>query len=215
MENYKQEQLDMLAQGIAEISLSINAIKLNPEEPFPWASGYFMPIYNDNRLLLKDFHYRDRVRRAFAAILDIYGLFRGGAIIAGTSTAGISPATSLADFLQAPLIYVRDKPKDHGLKNQIEGVADDKDLGGRRVILIEDLVSTGGSSCKAVQAIRNAKGNIDSCIAIFSYEFDVAKGMFRGDVPFDTEGHKLQKPCNLYPLLTYSKLLACKENGIY
>ena len=135
-------------------------------------------------------------------------------VIAGTSTAGISPATTLADSIDASLIYVRDKPKGHGLRNQIEGVDAEKDLEGRTVIVIEDLISTGGSSAKAVQAVRDANGKCDYCLSIFNYGLDKAKAIFRGEEAYDKEGNKLQSPCEVESQLTYEVLLeVAKETG--
>src|SRR3989338_966104 len=139
---------------LAKIALKIGAIKLNTEVPFKWASGYFMPIYNDNRLLLGDAKHRQLVAEGLEHVIKTHQIPYD--IIAGTSTAGISPATTLADKLGVPLIYIRDKPKDHGLRNQIEGIDSDSDLNGKTVVVVEDLISPGGSSLKAVQAVRNA-----------------------------------------------------------
>ncbi len=187
--------LNELGVELAKISLGIKAIKLNPDEPFTWASGYRMPIYNDNSMLLGDFNHRSFVANAFKTIIDSYGLQYD--IIAGTSTAGIPPSTTLADKLQAPSIYVRDKPKDHGMKNQIEGIDAEDDLKGRKAILIEDLISTGGSSANAVQAIRNANGVCDYCLSIFNYGLDKAVEEFG----------KLDPKCNVLSILTYDVLL--------
>lgn len=117
-------------------ALRIGAIKLNPQKPFQWASGYFMPIYNDNRMLLGDIQAREHAVRGLLAAVEAN---QGCEVIAGTSTAGIPWASFVADRLHLPMIYVRDKPKDHGLRNQIEGIDAEKDMGGRRVLLIEDL----------------------------------------------------------------------------
>lgn len=184
------------AQEIARAGLKIQAIKLSPAQPFTWASGLRMPIYNDNRLFLFQPEYRKLLAQGFAEILRTAGIpFE---VIAGTSTAGISPATTLADYLGKPLIYVRNKPKDHGLKNQIEGLDADTDLQGKKVVLVEDLISTGGSSARAVEAIRAAQGTCDHCLAIFSY------GLAKATQTFGA----LEPPCAVHPLLTYDTLLA-------
>src|SRR3989344_682712 len=137
------------ASRIARAGLEIGAIKLRPDDPFQWASGYRMPIYNDNRQFLFFPRHRRLIIEGFEGILqqrrDIS--FK---IIAGTSTAGIPWGTLLAGELTCPFVYVRDKPKDHGLRNQIEGIGAEKDLEGRTVLLIEDLISTGESSARAV-----------------------------------------------------------------
>jgi len=180
---------------IARISLDIGSIKLRPGDPFTWASGYRMPIYNDNRMLLFYPEYRVLIANGFKEIIDKEKIECD--IIAGTSTAGIPHATILADLLNKPLIYIRDKPKDHGLKNQIEGLDADKDLDGKKVIVIEDLISTGGSSAKAVQAVRDAKGKVEYCLSIFSYGLDKAKNEF--DV--------LPEKTEVRSILTYDVLL--------
>ena len=135
---------------IAKNGLALKAIKLSPDKPFVWASGFQMPIYNDNRMFLQNGSYRKSITCAFEDIIKKKGIEYD--IIAGTSTAGIPHATTLSDRTNAPLIYVRDKPKDHGLRNQIEGIDAKSDLQGKRIVLIEDLISTGGSSARAVQA---------------------------------------------------------------
>lgn len=192
--------LKQFGAELAKISLRIGAIKLRPEDPFTWASGYRMPIYNDNRMLLGDFNNRYLVGNAFRNIIEAHKI--PYEVIAGTSTAGIPHATTLADKLQTPLIYVRDKPKDHGMKNQIEGIDAEDDLKGRKVILIEDLISTGGSSANAVQAIRNANGICDYCLSIFNYGLDKAVEEFG----------KLDPKCNVESILTYNVLLTTAKD---
>lgn len=185
---------------IAKAGLEINAIKLRPDDPFTWASGFRMPIYNDNRMFLFSPEHRRLIAEGFTELVKDIPY----EVIAGTSTSGIPPATTLADSLSKPLVYVRDKPKDHGLKNQIEGIDAESDLQGRKVILIEDLISTGGSSARAVQGIRDANGNCDYCISIFNYGLDKAVQAF------DT----LDPKCEVRSLLTYETLLeAAKETG--
>jgi len=185
---------------IAKAGLDINAIKLRPNDPFTWASGYRMPIYNDNRMFLSFPEHRKLIRAGFInLIIDL-----PYEVIAGTSTSGIPPATTLADSLSKPLIYVRDKPKGHGLKNQIEGIDAESDLQGKKVILIEDLISTGGSSARAVQAIREANGICNYCVSIFNYGLDKAVQAF----------DNLEPKCEIRSLLTYDKLLeVAKETG--
>lgn len=195
-----------IARDLAKAALEIKAIKLNPEEPFTWASGFRMPIYNDNRMLLANYHHRQMVMKGFynAIMHGEHGEGFPYEIIAGTSTSGIPHATTLADAMAAPLIYVRDKPKGHGLQNQIEGIDADKDLGQRIVILIEDLISTGGSSARAVKAIRNANGECDTCLSIFNYGLKKAEEVFEEIAP----------GCRVQSLLTYDTLLeVAKETG--
>lgn len=199
------------AENLARFSLNIGAIKLHPEKPFLWASGYYMPIYNDNRMLLASCGHRQYIRDTFHefAKYDLVGF----EVIAGTSTAGIPHATSLADKMNLPLIYVREKAKDHGMKNRIEGIDADEDLGGRRVLLIEDLISTGGSSASAVDAIRQAKGAIDTCYSIFDYGFVEANAIFDGNLDYKSGG-RLNMPCRKRSILSYDTLLrVAQEEG--
>ncbi|MCK5321604.1 orotate phosphoribosyltransferase [Candidatus Pacearchaeota archaeon] len=201
---------------IAEAGLEIGAIKLRPDDPFTWASGFRMPIYNDNRMFLFYPEHRKLLVRGFENLLESEHISHK--IIAGTSTAGISPATTLADYLNKPLIYVRDKPKGHGLKNQIEGIDVESNLQGKRVVLVEDLISTGGSSARAVQAIRDANGGCDYCVSIFNYGLDAAKRIFKGRDSFDRGGdrgwNKLEFSCNVESLLDYDILIrVAKETG--
>ena len=178
---------------IAERSLKIKGIKLNPENPFQWASGFKMPIYNDNRLLLNDPDTRKLVAEGFSEIITERKIKCD--VIAGTATAGIPHATTLADKLRKPLIYIREKPKDHGLKNYIEGIDSESTLKSLDVLVIEDLVSTGGSSLKAVQAVRNIHGKVNHMLAIFNYGFQETQEQFD------------EADCELTSLLTYDVLL--------
>jgi len=185
---------------LAKAGLDINAIKLRPDDPFTWASGYRMPIYNDNRMFLFFPEHRKLIREGFINLVKDIPY----EVIAGTSTSGIPPATTLADSLGKPMIYVRDKPKDHGLKNQIEGIDAEYDLQRRKVVLIEDLISTGGSSARAVQAIRDANGECNYCVSIFNYGLDKAVQAF----------DSLDPRCEVRSLLTYDTLLeVAKETG--
>ncbi|HSU72506.1 MAG TPA: orotidine-5'-phosphate decarboxylase, partial [Candidatus Binatia bacterium] len=189
------------ATKIARAAFDIHATKLRPDEPFMWASKYFMPIYNDNRMFLAHPEHRKMVAEGFADIVKTKGIEID--FIAGTSTAGIAPGTSLADLLHVPFTYVRDKPKDHGLKNQIEGLDNDKDYGGKRVLVVEDLISTGGSSAAAVHAVRNANGKVDHVFSIYHYGLDDAVKMFDGKIPFDKNGTRLNPSCQVHSLLSY------------
>ena len=191
------------AEELATIALKIKAIKRSPNNPFTWASGFRMPIYNDNRMFLADHEHRRLIMGGFYDMIQKKGIHFFG--FAGTSTAGISPATTLADNFPCPLIYVRDKPKDHGLRNQIEGIDAEKGLEGRKYILIEDLVSTGGSSIKAVQAIRDAGGICNNCLSIFDYGFEEARTAFR----------ELTPRCEFNPILTYENLLRVAKKSSY
>ena len=180
---------------LAKAALSLGAIKLSPDKPFTWASGYRMPIYNDNRQFLALPEYRALIRDAFAEMVEVLGL---GDVenISGTATAGIPHATSLADKLGKPMSYVRSSAKDHGMGNQIEGLAGGS-FGGKKVLLIEDLISTGSSSIKALQAIRQADGLCDTCLAIFTYGLDKAADAFAALTP----------KCSVYTILDYATML--------
>ncbi len=157
---------------IASQLLQIKAIKLQPANPFKWTSGWNSPIYCDNRKTLSYPEVRNYIRDAFAEIIK--RKYPDLDVIAGVATGGIAHGALVADILDKPFIYVRTTPKGHGLENLIEG--DMKP--GQKVVIIEDLVSTGGSSLKAAQAIRNLKGEVLGMLAIFSYGFQLAIDRF-------------------------------------
>ncbi|MCF7934220.1 MAG: orotate phosphoribosyltransferase [Spirochaetia bacterium] len=180
---------------LARKAFEIGALRLNTSDPFQWASGYRMPIYNDNRQLLQDAEVRSMIARGFADLMKAMGISPDG--IAGTATAGIPHATTLADLLGLPLTYVRSSSKGHGLKNMIEGLGPDKDYEGRTILLIEDLISTGGSSIKAVEAIREANGRVPACLAIFTYGLQAA----------DENFSSLQPSCTPVTILTYDLMI--------
>jgi orotate phosphoribosyltransferase len=188
---------------IAKAGLHIGAIKLSPAEPFQWASGYRMPIYNDNRMFLFYPEYRLLIISAFENVIEEQNIDYD--VIAGTSTAGIPWASFLAQKLDKPMIYIRDKPKDHGLRNQIEGLDADKGLEEKKVIVIEDLISTGGSSAAAVQAVRNANGIVEYCLSIFNYGLDKAVEEFAS----------LDPSCNVISLISYDALLKSAMDSNY
>lgn len=162
--------------ALARAAFELEAIKLAPENPFTWASGYRMPVYNDNRRFLAVPDLRRLIAGAFCELLKAAGFDPDW--IAGTATAGIPHSVSLADQLKKPVSYVRSGGKDHGLKNQIEGLGSPADYKGASVLVVEDLISTGGSSIKAVQAVRAANGKVPLCFAIFSYGFKEAEDAF-------------------------------------
>ena len=169
-----------LAKKVAEKLLQINAVKLNPQNPFTWASGIKSPIYCDNRLTLSFPEVRNTIIKGF---VKQSGQFEPFDIVAGVATAGIPHGVLLADRLKKPFIYIREKAKSHGRQNQIEGILPE----GARVLVIEDLISTGGSSIKAVEAVREAGGVVVGVLAIFSYGFEKAITTFKNaDCPFDT-----------------------------
>jgi len=202
----RNKELREIAQKLAIAGIKIGAIKIRPNDPFTWASGWKSPIYNDNRMFLYFPENRKLITQGLKLLIEHYRYFPQ--IIASTATAGIPHGDRLAEKLQLPEIYVRDKPKEHGMRNQIEGIAANDDLGGRRVVLIEDLISTGGSSVKAVQAIRDANGDCRLCLSIFSYGFSKAEKMFQARIPFDKESIRtLDEPCGFDSILNYSLLL--------
>jgi len=173
----------------AEYLLQIKAIKLQPSNPFTWASGWKSPIYCDNRKTLSFPEVRSYIRDSFASLIK--ELYPEAEMIAGVATGAISHGALAADKLQLPFIYVRSGAKEHGLGNQIEGYYQK----GQKVVVIEDLISTGGSSLSAVKALREAGCEVLGMVAIFSYEFQKASD------GFNTEG------CKLNTLSGYSALI--------
>jgi orotate phosphoribosyltransferase len=156
------------AAPVAAALLEISAIKLNYQKPFTWSSGWKSPIYCDNRLSLSYPAIRTNIKNFLAE--TIKANFPHTQCIAGVATAGIAQGALVAEALNLPFIYVRPKPKDHGMENLIEG----KVTKGQRVVLVEDLISTGGSSLKSAEALRDASFVVDGMVAIFTYGFDVA-----------------------------------------
>ena len=169
------------ALKVAEFLLQIKAIKLNPKDPFTWASGIKSPIYCDNRVTLSYPQVRTFIRQAYAeSIIEHYGK---PDVIAGVATGGIAQGALVAQELGVPFIYVRSEAKSHGMGNQIEGYFE----AGQKVVVIEDLLSTGGSSLKAVEALRDAKLEIKGLVAIFTYGFDIAHQNFaNAECPYVT-----------------------------
>ena len=160
------------AKKTAELLLQIKAIKLQPNNPFTWASGWKSPIYCDNRTTLSFPQIRTYLRQEIAKlVVDTYGK---PDVIAGVATGAIAIGVLVAEELGVPFIYVRPEPKKHGRQNQIEGSLES----GSNVVVIEDLISTGKSSLNAVKALKNAKATVKGMIAIFSYGFEVADDNF-------------------------------------
>ncbi len=157
----------------AELLLQINAIKLRPENPFTWASGWKSPIYCDNRILLSYPPIRNYVREQMARQLEKH--YGRPDVIAGVATGAIGIGVLVAEQLGLPFIYVRPEPKGHGRQNQIEGYAEK----GQSVVVVEDLISTGQSSLKAVDALEAAELKVKGMFAIFSYGFDLAEARFK------------------------------------
>ncbi len=177
------------ALKVAEFLLQIEAIKLNPENPFTWASGLRSPIYCDNRKTLSYPDVRAFIRDAFTA--TIRESFSNAEVIAGVATGGIAIGALVAEALNLPFIYVRSEAKKHGLGNQVEGVLHAK----QRVVVIEDLISTGSSSLKAVEALREADADIVGMVAIFTYGFAKATDRFA------------EAKCEVHTLSNYDSLL--------
>jgi orotate phosphoribosyltransferase len=153
---------------IAHNLLKINAIKVNPSNPFTWASGLKAPIYCDNRKSLFHHEVRTIIRDAYVDTVQRH--FPEVEVIAGVATGAIAQGVLVADKMGLPFIYVREKPKEHGLKKIIEGESPK----GKKVVVIEDLISTGGSSLKAVNELRREDAEVLGMVAIFTYEFDTA-----------------------------------------
>jgi orotate phosphoribosyltransferase len=159
-------------QKTAEYLLQIKAIKLQPSNPFTWASGWKSPIYCDNRKTLSFPEVRSYIRDSFADIIK--GLYPQADMIAGVATGAIAHGALVSDKMGLPFIYVRSGAKEHGLGNQIEGYFEK----GQKVVVIEDLISTGGSSLNAVTALREAGCDVLGMLAIFTYEFQKAADAF-------------------------------------
>ncbi|RZJ52963.1 MAG: orotate phosphoribosyltransferase [Flavobacterium sp.] len=177
------------AEKTAELLLQINAIKLNPENPFTWASGWKSPIYCDNRLILSFPAIRNYVRDEFAK--NIEKQFGKPDVIAGVATGAIGIGILVAESLGLPFVYVRPEAKKHGRQNQVEGFLQK----GQNVVVVEDLISTGNSSLMAVEALRNEGANIKGMAAIFTYGFNVAEENFKN------------ANIDLYTLSNYENLL--------
>jgi len=157
-----------IALKTAELLLKIKAVKLSPKEPFTWASGIKSPIYCDNRITLSFPEIRTFIRQQFSRVIRQH--FEGVEAIAGVATGGIAQGALVAQELGLPFAYVRSGKKEHGLTNQVEGRVEP----GQRIVVIEDLISTGGSSLNAVTALREAGCQVDGMVAIFTYNLPVS-----------------------------------------
>jgi orotate phosphoribosyltransferase len=177
------------ARVVAEKLLQVNAVKLNPENPFTWASGWKSPIYCDNRRVLSFPFIRDYIKSELCNV--VFEKFPNAELLAGVATAGIAWGAMVADQLKLPYVYVRPKPKEHGLGNQIEGFYEP----GQKVVVIEDLVSTGKSSLQVVDVLKNAGLEIEGMVSIFTYGFPVAADMFA------------KAGVTYYPLTDYTTLI--------
>ena len=186
------------ALKVAQILLRVQAVKLSPKDPFTWASGIKSPIYCDNRVTLSYPKERTFIRQSLSkCIVERFGL---PDIIVGVATGGVPQGALVAQELGLPFVYVRSASKDHGMGNQIEGHY----RSGQKVLLIEDLISTGGSSIKAVEALRSAGLKVTGLVAVFTYGFEQSiKNFEKANCPF-------------YTLTNYSTLIekALSENYV-
>lgn len=176
--------LRYLDEQIAEALLEIGAVSLRPRQPFTWTSGLKSPIYCDNRITISHPSIRDLIALGFAE--KIRESYPDAEVLAGIATGGIPHAAFVAQKLNLPMIYVRDKAKGHGKENVIEGVVKP----GQKVVMIEDLFSTGGSSVKAAQAVRDSGAEVLGIIAIFSYQLEKAAQNFAAaNFAYDSLSH--------------------------
>lgn len=177
------------ARKTAELLLQINAIKLNPKNPFTWASGWKSPIYCDNRITLSFPPIRNYIRDEF--VKNIEKEYGRPDVIAGVATGAIGIGVLVAESMGLPFVYVRPEPKKHGRQNQVEGFLQK----GQNVVVIEDLISTGKSSLQAVEALKEAGANVKGMVAIFTYGFGIAEENFKA------------AKVNLHTLANYETLL--------
>ena len=160
-------------KAIAEKLLQVNAVKLNLKQPFTWASGWISPIYCDNRRILSFPFARDYIKSELSNV--VFEKFPEAELLAGVATAGIAWGAMVADQLKLPYIYVRPKPKEHGLGNQVEGYFEK----GQKTVVIEDLVSTGKSSLQVVDVLKSSGVEVIGIASIFTYDFPVAAEAFK------------------------------------
>lgn len=192
-----------LQNEIAHAMLKVGAVELNPTELFTWASGIQSPIYCDTRLTISDPVIRKQLANGLAAIIKEN--FEGTEIVAGTATAGIPHAAWVSDILDLPMVYVRSKAKEHGRGNQIEG----KYAAGQKVIVVEDIVSTGGSSITAVEALRAAGCEVLGVVCVYTYNLP------RAEQAFDEAGIKYVSLTNFdYLIEAANESGAIKEDDI-
>lgn len=186
----------IIAREVAETLLRTKAVTLNTQTPYTWSSGMRSPIYCDNRITLSDVAARKMIKRGLSIFVLENPLPQ---LIAGVATAGIAQGAIISDMLDLPFCYVRPEPKDHGKKNQIEG----RLLPGANTIVVEDLISTGGSSLKVVQALRDAGATVDVMVSIFTYGFQKAKTAFE------------EAKVKVYSLTDYATLIAIAAEQNY
>ena len=189
--------LNEVEQKVAESLLQIKAIKLQPKSPFTWASGWKSPIYCDNRITLSHPAIRTYIRQKLAQLIQEE--FGSVEMISGVATAGIPQGVLVAQDLGLPFTYVRSSAKDHGRQNLIEGEV----VSGQRVVVVEDLISTGKSSLQAVQALREAGCNVVGLVSIFTYGFDEAAKNFA------------DAKCPMFSLCNYNALIKVAVENSY
>jgi orotate phosphoribosyltransferase len=177
------------SQSIAQYLLQSKAVKLEPSKPFTWASGWKSPIYCDNRITLSYPDIRNAIRDAFVETIKLH--YRDVEVIAGVATGAIAQGALVAEAMNLPFIYIRSAPKKHGMENLIEGIVKP----GQKVVVVEDLVSTGGSSLQAIEALRKADAEVLGMVAIFTYGFATAEENFKAG------------NCKLVTLTNYMELL--------
>jgi len=190
------------AKKTSELLLQINAIKLNPKNPFTWASGWKSPIYCDNRITLSFPPIRNYIREEFSK--NIEKQYGKPDVIAGVATGAIGIGMLVAEYMGLPFVYVRPEPKKHGRQNQVEGFLQK----GQSVVVVEDLISTGGSSLLAVEALKAAGANVKGMVAIFTYGFDISVQNFKNA---NVELHTLSNYDNLLELAVSKKYITEEE----
>lgn len=190
-------QYNDVAENVAKSLLQVKAVKLSPKKPFKWASGWNSPIYCDNRITLSYPQIRTYIRQEFVKMIrEEIGHID---LVVGVATGGIAIGALVAQELGMPFAYVRSSSKGHGLSNQIEGVVES----GQRAVVIEDLVSTGGSSLQAIKALREVKCDVKGLISIFNYGFEVAKDAFK------------EANCRMLSLSDYDVLIEYAQKSDY
>ncbi len=182
----------MSSENVAKALLDIGAVKIQPDDPFTWASGIISPIYCDNRQIIGNVEARKEIVKYF--VEKIKEISPDTEVIAGTSTAGIPHATFISDAMELPMSYVRGSKKKHGTGRLIEGAS----VKGKKVVLIEDLISTGGSSIEAAEILREEGAEVEIVLAIFSYQLEKAHDNFK------TSGFKYETLSDLDTLLDVS-----------
>ena len=187
----------LIAKKLANSLVQIKAIELRPKNPFIWASGMKSPIYCDNRVILSNPKVRNFVQENLS--IQIKEKFPDVQVIAGVATGAIGIAALVAHQMELPMIYVRSSAKEHGRQNLVEGILKK----GQKVVIVEDLISTGMSSLKAVESIKECQGEVLGMSAIFTYGLKIAKNAF------------LKKECNLITLGDYSNLISSLKESNY